>query len=239
MARIKPDFAKKPSPAVILPMSPMLTAQGVEVPASGRESPFVPSPISKSSDSRLVCYLTVENIQNFFARVLQLQKLCPPSLAESKDEDSDADAEGEEEIPEEVKLPRLCASESTTGIITMHRAFDPEADEHRELPMTPGSNGGSKRTLADSVHLIRTQDLLKANKKAQSRPRKMSLFSAQNFTECSSDWEKLVSAAKQETPGDGAQGKGSKSSTRDSDLEGQSAAGKAVGQLRKALMDAT
>ena len=56
--------------------------------------------------------------------------------------------ENEDEVPSESNSSSP-KSKSDNPI----RSFDPGANENRSLPETPGSKGGSKRTLEQSVHI--------------------------------------------------------------------------------------
>jgi len=48
-------------------------------------------------------------------------------------------------------------SETKIGPIKYHNSFAPEEDEMREIPITPGSSGGSKQILESSLHLTCSQ----------------------------------------------------------------------------------
>ena len=56
--------------------------------------------------------------------------------------------ENEDEVPSESN-----SSSPKSKCSSPIRSFDPGANENRSLPETPGSKGGSKRTLEQSVHI--------------------------------------------------------------------------------------
>ncbi len=124
----------------------------------------------------------------------------------------------------------------------MHRAFDPEADEHRQLPMTPGSTGGSKRMLADSVHLSKAYDMLRWNRRSLGKEKK-----SQFGTQCSIE-DPSAGLSEVQTTGSTFR-KESKCTVHESvdfntesaEVAGRTAAPKSkdVSQLRKNLLSAT
>ena len=114
-----------------------------------------------------------------------------------KKKGDEKEEEEEEEIPDEASTvlaqfeeqKRNTKSQETTGSskkrssFSIYKAFQPEADEHRELPTTPGSAGGSKRTLEASVHMTKAFANLQKGARRMSKGAGLSQF----ITPCSTE----------------------------------------------------
>jgi len=74
------------------------------------------------------------------------------ALAHKGNSEDELNSDDDDEIPEETKCftPK---SNRNRGLCEVHKSFEPEMDEHRVIPTTPGSDGGSRSTLTSSTHL--------------------------------------------------------------------------------------